>query len=128
MDEGCGDDDAGTEVFGDEESPFGDADASVAGGEDGEDGACAWVLSVWRAMTDEDAKGGKASNIPNMDPMRMTKMAEMRTPIRPSYSLSSSQAGVEGSGSAAPAAAVSPTWRMTRSAIWATTDMVMGRS
>ena len=47
VDEGCGYDDAGAEVFGDEEGPFWNADAAVSAGVDRECGAyqAGWSVS-----------------------------------------------------------------------------------
>lgn len=51
---------------------------------------------------------------PSMDPTRITKMAEMRTPIRPSYSFPALQLGLASSSGAAPPSSCR-TSRRTRS-------------
>lgn len=87
MNECRGYDDAGTEVLGDEEGPVGDTDAFMAGGVDGEAGACGGDINEMFTVRCNTRAG-----IPKSEPIRMTKIAEMRTPVRPSNSLPGSQA------------------------------------
>lgn len=86
---GC-EDDAGTEVFGDEEAPFRDPDALVSGGIYGECSACIKAFSV------RSSRCGSKS-VPNREPTKMTKMAEIRIPIRPSNPLPASHESTDAS-------------------------------
>lgn len=88
MYEGRCDDDSRTEVFDDKKGPLGNTGTWMSSGVYGEDGALTKAVSLrwfWKGI-------GSDFDLPNREPTRMTKMAEMRTPIRPSNSLSPSHA------------------------------------
>ena len=107
MDESGCDDDAGTKVFGDEEGPFGDPRAFVLVRENGKDSSFGYYQHAADVRTDH-----QTASLPNVEPTRITKMAEMRAPISPLYSLSLEQPGVEASRSACRMTSLA-TWFMT---------------
>ncbi len=79
--------DAGAKVFCSEECPFWDSYASMSAGVDRKCGTCTCQRCGGKRA------GGRLLRIPNSEPTSMTKMAETRRPILPSYSLSEVQAG-----------------------------------
>ena len=97
MNECRGDDDAGAEVFGDEEEIRGDPYALVVVREDGEDGTCGTQSETWMLVSTVTEYGSFESkqtirsshirsyhhHLPKSDPTRMTKIAETLNPIRP---------------------------------------------
>ena len=91
VNERSGYDDAGAKVFGDEERPFRNPDASVSICVYRECGTCTLYVSDTSGRC---GAGGMLRILPNSEPNSITKIAETRRPIRPSKSFSGAHAGV----------------------------------
>ena len=77
VDECCCNDDSRTEIFCYKECPFRNLCTFIPTSKDRESGTCFEEISTERF-------GQQRRHIPNREPTKITKMADTRTPMRPS--------------------------------------------
>lgn len=103
-----------TEVFCYEKDPFGHADSSMSGSIDGKGGSYPFSETYGRCYE-------VGMDIPSVEPIKMTKRADIRSPSLPSYSLPPSHPSF---ASSAPGTAVARACRAIKKGICSIWDMM----